>query len=102
APFCLSLSGATRDLHSFPTRRSSDLSGDSAVQLAGDRGAIGHFLRARNADARSRSALEETLHPGKDFAGRARRMYDSAKLAAVPHAMSKPASELFHFAYTIG
>jgi len=27
--------------------------------------------------------------------------YDSAKFAAVPHAMSKPASELLHFAYTV-
>jgi hypothetical protein len=31
-----------------------------------------------------------------------RRMYDSSKLAAVPHAMGKPACELLHFAYTIG
>src|SRR3981189_3698311 len=48
------------------------------------------------------SALEETFHTLEDFRGRARRMYDATKLAAVPHAMSKPASELLHFAYPIG
>jgi len=48
------------------------------------------------------SALEETFDTFEDFRGRARRMYDATKLAAVPHAMSKPASELLHFAYTIG
>jgi hypothetical protein len=29
-------------------------------------------------------------------------MHNASKLAAVPHAVSKPASELLHFAYTIG
>src|SRR5215831_7206887 len=48
------------------------------------------------------SALEKALHPGKDFGGRSRRVYDSAKLAAVPHAMSKPAGELLHFANSVG
>src|SRR6266581_3437723 len=47
------------------------------------------------------SALEKSFHAGEDFAGRSRRVYDSAKFAAVPHAMSKPASELLHFAYTV-
>src|SRR5690348_12906228 len=47
-----------------------------------------------------RSALKKTLYAREDFAGRSRRVYDSAKLVAVPHAMSKPASELLHFAYT--
>jgi len=51
---------------------------------------------------RGRSALEETFHTLEDFRRRARRMYDATKLAAVSHAMSKPASELLHFAYTIG
>src|SRR5713226_9376962 len=49
-----------------------------------------------------RSALEEAFYALEDFRGRARRMYDATKLAAVPHAMSKPASELLHFAYTVG
>jgi hypothetical protein len=51
---------------------------------------------------RGGSALEKAFHAFEDLAGRSRRVYDSAKLAAVPHAMSKPASELLHFAYTIG
>src|SRR5438270_11177113 len=46
----------------------------------------------------SRPALEKTLHPGNDFGGRSRRVYDSAMLAAVPHAMRKPACDLFQFA----
>src|SRR5262245_48083079 len=62
----------------------------------------GHFSCDRNPGDRGCSALKKTLHAREDFAGRSRRMYDPAKLAAVPHAMSKPASELFHFAYTIG
>src|SRR5882724_3731682 len=49
-----------------------------------------------------RAALEETFHTLEDFRGRARRMYDATKLAAVPHAMTKPARELLHFAYAIG
>src|SRR6266487_4617670 len=49
-----------------------------------------------------RAVAEEAFHAFEDLAGRSRRVYDSAKLAAVPHAMSKPASELLHFAYTIG
>jgi hypothetical protein len=48
------------------------------------------------------SAPEEGFHLFDNLTGRSRRMYDSTKLAAVPHAMSKPASELFHFANTIG
>jgi hypothetical protein len=51
---------------------------------------------------RGGSALEEGFHLLDDLTGRSRRMYDSTKLAAVPHAMSKPASELLHFANTIG
>jgi len=41
------------------------------------------------------SALEETFDTLEDFRGRARRMYDATKLAAVPHAMSKPAANCF-------
>jgi hypothetical protein len=52
--------------------------------------------------SRGGSALEEGFHLLDNLTGRSRRMYDSTKLAAVPHAMSKPASELFHFANTIG
>jgi hypothetical protein len=45
---------------------------------------------------------KKPFHAFEDFGGRMRRMYDSSKLAAVPHAMGKPACELLHFAYTIG
>jgi hypothetical protein len=48
------------------------------------------------------AALEKAFYAFKDFSGCSRRVYDSTKLAAVSHAMSKPASELLHFAYTIG
>src|SRR5712691_2820713 len=63
------------------------------VLISGDRRAV---------DPRGGSALKEAFHAFEDLAGRSRRVYDSAKLAAVSHAMSKPASELLHFAYTIG
>src|SRR5258708_11850278 len=46
-------------------------------------------------------ALEKALDTFENFRGRARRMYKATKLAAVSHAMSEPASELFHFAYAI-
>src|SRR5947209_15041303 len=49
-----------------------------------------------------RAVDEEAFNALEDLARRTRRMHNSAKLAAVPHAMSKPASELLHFAYTIG
>ena len=45
---------------------------------------------------------EKAFDAFEDLGGRMRRMHDSTKLAAVPHAMSKPARELLHFAYTIG
>src|SRR6266849_553449 len=61
-----------------------------------------HFLCARNSGDCRRSALKEAFDAREDLAWRSRRVYDSAKLAAVPHAMSKPASELLHFAYTVG
>src|SRR5437588_128525 len=54
---------------------------------SGDRGAVSFLLRGG-------SALEEAFHALEDLCGRSRRMYNSTKLAAVPHAMSKPASEL--------
>ena len=53
-------------------------------------------------DSRGGAALEEGFDLLDNLTGRSRRMYDSSKLAAVPHAMGKPASELLHFAYTIG
>src|ERR1700722_8202831 len=53
-------------------------------------------------DSRGSSALEEGFNLLDNLTGRSRRMYDSTKLAAVPHAMGKPASELLHFAYTVG
>src|SRR6266704_1778699 len=42
--------GDQRDLHSFPTRRSSDLSGDAAV-LAEDRSAVGAARGQRGLEA---------------------------------------------------
>jgi hypothetical protein len=54
------------------------------------------------AGQRGGAALEKAFHAFENLAGRSRRMYNSTKLAAVPHAMSKPASELLHFAKTIG
>jgi len=48
------------------------------------------------------AALEKALYTFEDFTGRSRRMYNPTKLVAVSHAMSKPASELLHFAYAIG
>jgi len=60
---------------------------------------MGWVLISRDRDG---SALKEAFYAREDLAGRSRRVYDSAKLAAVSHAMSKPASELLHFAYTIG
>jgi hypothetical protein len=38
----------------------------------------------------------------ENLGGRMRRVHNSTKFAAVSHAMSKPARELLHFAYTIG
>jgi hypothetical protein len=46
--------------------------------------------------------LKKAFHAFEDFGGRMCRMNNSSKLAAVSHAMSKPARELLHFAYTIG
>jgi len=69
---------------------------------SGDRKAVNFFLRARKTGDLTSAALEKAFHTFKDFTGRSRRVYDSTKLAAVPHAMSEPASELLHFAYTIG
>src|ERR1700722_6633432 len=44
---------------------------------------------------------EEAFHVLDHFLRSARRMHDSSKFAAVPHAMSKPASELLHFAHAV-
>src|SRR5271168_5092150 len=48
------------------------------------------------------SLREKMFHAFKHFAGRSRRVYDSTKFAAVPHAMREPARELLHFAESIG
>src|SRR5215472_16002241 len=76
--------------------------GPNRIPISSGQTGASHFLRARNQGDSGCSALEKALHLGEDFSGRSRRVYDSAKLAAVPHAMSKPASELLHFAYTVG
>jgi hypothetical protein len=55
-----------------------------------------------NSRGGSGPALEKAFNTFENFRGRARRMYKTTKLAAVSHAMSEPASELLHFAYTIG
>src|SRR5690242_16551051 len=49
-----------------------------------------------------KTANKKSFHTFEDFTGCSRRVYNSTKLAAVPHAMSKPACELLHFAYPIG
>src|SRR5260370_29412301 len=67
------------------------------VLISRDRRAVDFFLRARKTGDRGGSALKEAFRAFEDLAGRSRRMYDSAKLAAVPHAMSKPASETASF-----
>src|SRR5580704_7002900 len=76
--------------------------GHRAVTVLSSRQAV-TVLRGRKAsDSCGGSALEEGFHLLDNLTGRSRRMNDSTKLAAVPHAMSKPASELLHFANTIG
>src|SRR6266478_6253768 len=81
------------------------ISGDRrAVTDSGDPDPVGVYPRGGSAlFFGDRKAVDkEAFYAREDLAGRSRRVYDSAKLAAVPHAMSKPASELLHFAYTIG
>jgi hypothetical protein len=73
-----------------------------AIVVFVSRRALAVLGGGETADSRGGSALEKGFHLLDNLAGRSRRMYDSTKLAAVPHAMSKPASELFHFANTIG
>src|SRR6266446_1353989 len=74
------------------------------VTDSGDPDPVGVYPRGGSAlFFGDRKAVDkEAFYAREDLAGRSRRVYDSAKLAAVPHAMSKPASELLHFAYTIG
>jgi hypothetical protein len=48
------------------------------------------------------AALEKAVDAFEHFAGRFRRVNLTPKLAAVPHAMGEPASELLHFANAIG
>jgi hypothetical protein len=69
-----------------------------AAIILGSRRAITLLVSRRTDDARGGSALEEGFDLLDNLTGRSRRMYDSSKLAAVPHAMGKPASELLHFA----
>ena len=49
-----------------------------------------------------KALLEEAVDAVQYFLLRVRFVHEATKFAAVPHAMSKPASELLHFAYTIG
>src|SRR5712664_3503444 len=63
---------------------------------------VAFFLCARKTGHKGAPSLKKALHAFEEFGERMRRMYDSSKLAAVPHAMGKPACELLHFAYTIG
>jgi hypothetical protein len=46
--------------------------------------------------------LEEAFDAIEHFTGCSCRVHVPAKLAAVPDAVRKPASELLHFAYGIG
>src|SRR6266446_2783007 len=94
----LTLSGRrTAILRSEPCLDTTVLGGTMGwVLSSGDRRAVNDSVDCGS------SVLEETFHTLEDLRGRARRMYNATKLAAVPHAMSKPASELLHFAYTIG
>jgi hypothetical protein len=81
-----------------------------AVRCAGDRWAvccaITHFAiyvtDHRLMCGNSIPVREEVLDRVEHLAGRSRRMNNSAKFGAVPHAMCEPASELLHFADTIG
>src|SRR6266852_26689 len=60
------------------------------------------YRRAGNISGDRRAVDEAALNAFEALTRRTRGMRNSAKLAAVPHAMSKPACELLHFAYTIG
>jgi hypothetical protein len=48
------------------------------------------------------AALEESFHTVQHLLLSVRRMHGTTKLATISHTVRKPASELFHFAYTIG
>jgi hypothetical protein len=48
------------------------------------------------------AVLKKAFDTFEHFTGCSRRVYVSAKLAAVPHAMRKPASELLHFSHSVG
>src|SRR6266849_1752821 len=50
----------------------------------------------------ARATLEEAFDAFEHFTGCSRRVYVPTKLAAVPNAMRKPASELLHFSHSIG
>src|SRR5882762_4242076 len=44
---------------------------------------------------------KEAVHVLDHFLRRARRVHDTSKLAAVPHAMREPACELLHFSHAV-
>src|SRR6266849_1015923 len=48
------------------------------------------------------TVLKKAFDAFEHFTGCPRRVHVPTKLAAVPNAMRKPASELLHFAYSIG
>src|SRR5215467_15436358 len=74
----------------------SDLCLEIIVEASGFVWTMGWVLSGGGA------ALEKAFYALEHLAGRSRRMYDSAKLAAVSHAMREPASELLHFPHSIG
>src|SRR6266852_9447620 len=87
-------------------RRAVNISGDRrAVNASGGPDRVGVDQQRGGSllfSGNRRAVDEEALNAFEDLTRRTRRMHNSAKLAAVPHAMSKPACELLHFAYTIG
>src|SRR5271165_773578 len=99
--------GGLVSLNRYAVRRAIDR---FAVRRTVDHWAIGDSCSRRTAHFPANhwmiggggSVREEVLDGVEHFAGRSRRVYDSAKFGAVPHAMCEPASELLHFADTIG
>src|SRR5271154_1161987 len=76
-----------------------------AVSVMSGLGTVDIMNNCRAVDfipCRGSSLREKLFDAFKHFAGRPRRVYDSTKFAAVPHAMCEPARELLHFADSIG
>jgi len=72
------------------------ISGDRwAINISGDPAYAGIILPYAG------TVLEKAFDAVEHFTGCSRRVYVSAKLAAVPNAMRKPASELLHFSHSI-